>query len=369
MSVIKDTINIKDAIEHVLSRVRDDRNFSHYMLGTQSMELLCKALAEIEGNDWKEIESAYSRAFKRKPDVEELTEKVDLMEALLDDEVDSWEQKLARMKQDDEQEARVKPAKPKPSLTAEVDGHVWRAGRAFAVRDDGPGVPNELELIDITADDIKAMLVKMKAADDRYFLQGFDDVLNAILQNSTGRKVKVPRACWPMLRGYQLSMEPNGFAVVARNHDTEEIVSFVMIYSPNEAMNFTVAYPPSHVRRCRYYEISHLAEASWEEGVVTKDQADMYWFCYDHENDGPVAIGAVLLTRHEPARLCAAYTAKGYRGKGYGEALIGIRMKFAMESRNVVEVHSKRPGQYLDMGFVEVGKTASGASRMLLGER
>lgn len=355
---------IKKAIEYTLCRVRDDRNFSYYMLGTQSMELLCKALAEIEGKDWKEVEAACSRTFKQKPDVEELREKVDMMEILLDDEVAGWRRKLDRMQKQDEQAAQVKAAKAKPSLTVEVDGHVWRAGNSFAVRDDGPGVPDDLELTEITADQVENMLVQMEAANVPYFLQGFDAASNAILRNDTGRKMKISKICWPMLRGYELCMAPNGFAVVGRHHGTKDVLSMVMAYKQNDNMNFDIVYQPSHVRRCQYEEISHLVEASWEEGVVTKDQPGMHWFCYDHETHGPLAIGAVLLTGHEPARLCAAYTARGYRGKGYGKALLGIRMKFALESRNIVEVHSKRPGRYLDMGFVEVGKTASGASRM-----
>jgi predicted GNAT family acetyltransferase len=74
------------------------------------------------------------------------------------------------------------------------------------------------------------------------------------------------------------------------------------------------------------------------------------------------AVTAVVEWEDKVFYFCGSYTLPWLRGKGYGEALMGLRVKYAVEQgAKKLVVYSLKPKWYLEHGWVQTGTRPSGA--------
>lgn len=126
------------------------------------------------------------------------------------------------------------------------------------------------------------------------------------------------------------------------------------------AYSFDVA-----TRVCDYAEVAHLVKMGHEVGLLTTDEPGTQWFCYDvgHETPIPLAVSAVKYLEQESAYyFCGSFTIPECRGKGYGEALMRLRVAYAVaQGAKRLLVYSLQPAWYLKHGWTQIGVRPSGA--------
>jgi len=329
------------AFTYIVRQIQTDPNYRHYMLGTQKLELCLQALSAISGETYAQLlvavhEDKQPAHDKRGVDVEILRWENERLKELLGTRKIRWAPWLYEKKAEEEAERK---------RAQEIEGHKWRCGNNHFITRDGGPTPEKVESWSEPAIlNVRRLLESTYPISLTPIMPGHCN--DMVFKRGDGTRAYMLLNYYQSVSGMSLSMSNGNPGMIAARNESNEIVAVFM--------SMTKPWP---ARMCEYSEVSHLVELSHTEGLLTKDDSNVQWFVYELEIDGnmvPVAVTAVQEWEDKVFYFCGSYTMPEHRNEGYGEALMKLRVTFAVnEGAKKLTVRSRRPNWYIEHDWQE----------------